>query len=88
MIRLYAGNLPSDISENEFKELFSEFGKIFSYELSRDIFTGRCRGFGFIEMEVHEARAAITGLNGRTVRGNSIRVNEERPRAKGRGGRR
>ncbi|MEI6354290.1 MAG: RNA-binding protein [Methylococcus sp.] len=88
MIRLYAGNLPSDITENEFQELFSEFGKIFSYELSRDIFTGRCRGFGFIEMEGHEARAAITGLNGRTVRGNSIRVNEERPRAKGRGGRR
>jgi len=88
MIRLYAGNLPSDITENEFQELFSEFGKIFSYELSRDIFTGRCRGFGFIEMEGHEARAAITGLNGRTVRGNSIRVNEERTRAKGRGGRR
>ncbi len=88
MIRLYAGNLPSDITENEFQELFSEFGKIFIYELSRDIFTGRCRGFGFIEMEGHEARAAITGLNGRTVRGNSIRVNEERPRAKGRGGRR
>ena len=88
MIRLYADNLPSDITENEFQELFSEFGKIFSYELSRDIFTGRCRGFGFIEMEGHEARAAITGLNGRTVRGNSIRVNEERPRAKGRGGRR
>ena len=88
MIRLYAGNLPSDITENEFQELFSEFGKIFSYELSRDIFTGRCRGFGFIEMEGNEARAAITGLNGRTVRGNSIRVNEERPRAKGRGGRR
>lgn len=88
MLRLYAGNLPPDITEKEFTELFSEFGRIFKYELARDIFTGRCRGFGFIEMEGHEGRAAIVGLNGRTLRGNSLRVNEERPRTKGRGGRR
>jgi RNA recognition motif-containing protein len=88
MIRLYAGNLPADITEKEFTEMFGEFGRVFNYELARDIFSGRCRGFGFIEMEGHEARAAITGLNGRTLRGNSLRVNEERPRAKGRGGRR
>lgn len=88
MLRLYAGNLPADITEKEFTELFSEFGRVFKYDLARDIFTGRCRGFGFIEMEGHEAREAIAGLNGRTLRGNSLRVNEERPRAKGRGGRR
>ena len=88
MLRLYAGNLPPDITEKEFTELFSEFGRVFKYDLARDIFTGRCRGFGFIEMEGHEARAAISALNGRTLRGNSLRVNEERPRAKGRGGRR
>jgi RNA recognition motif-containing protein len=88
MLRLYAGNLPPDITEKEFTELFAEFGRVFKYDLARDIFTGRCRGFGFIEMEGHEARAAITALNGRTLRGNSLRVNEERPRAKGRGGRR
>ena len=88
MLRLYAGNLPADITEKEFTELFSEFGRVFKYDLARDIFTGRCRGFGFIEMEGHEAREAIAALNGRTLRGNSLRVNEERPRAKGRGGRR
>ena len=88
MLRLYAGNLPPDITEKEFTELFSEFGRVFKYDLARDIFTGRCRGFGFVEMEGHEARAAISALNGRTLRGNSLRVNEERPRAKGRGGRR
>ncbi|MFM8442743.1 MAG: RNA recognition motif domain-containing protein [Methylococcus sp.] len=88
MLRLYAGNLPADITEKEFTELFTEYGRIFNYELARDIFSGRCRGFGFIEMEGHEARAAIAGLNGRSLRGNSLRVNEERPRAKGRGGRR
>jgi len=88
MLRLYAGNLPPDITEKEFTELFSEFGRIFKYELARDIFTGRCRGFGFIEMEGHEGRAAIAGLNGGALRDNSLRVNEERPRTKGRGGRR
>ncbi|MFN5745957.1 MAG: RNA recognition motif domain-containing protein [Methylococcaceae bacterium] len=88
MLRLYAGNLPADVTENEFTELFAEFGRVRSIELARDIFTGRCRGFGFVEMEGHEARAAITGLNGRTLRGNSLRVNEERPRSKQRGGRR
>ena len=88
MIRLHVGNLPPDITEKEFNELFSEFGRVFSYDLTRDIFTGRCRGFGFVEMEGHHARAAITGLNGKSVRGNSLRVSEEKARGKGRGGRR
>lgn len=86
MIRLHVGNLPTDTTETEFKELFAEFGKVFNYDLTRDIFSGRCRGFGFIEMEGHEARAAIAGLNGKTFKGNSIRVSEEK--ARGRGGRR
>ncbi|MGZ8217544.1 RNA recognition motif domain-containing protein [Methylomagnum sp.] len=87
MLRIYAGNLPADCTEKEFNDLFAEFGRVRSIELARDIFTGRCRGFGFVEMEGHEARAAIGGLNGRNLRGNSLRVNEERPRGK-RGGRR
>ena len=88
MLRLYAGNLPADITEKEFNELFAEFGRVRNIELARDIFTGRCRGFGFVEMEGHEARAAMAGLNGKTLRGNSLRVNEERVRGKQRGGRR
>lgn len=87
MLRIYAGNLPSDCTEKEFNELFAEFGRVRSIELARDIFSGRCRGFGFVEMEGHEARAAISALNGRNFRGNSLRVNEERPRGK-KGGRR
>jgi RNA recognition motif-containing protein len=87
MLRIYAGNLPADVTEKEFTELFAEHGRVRSIELARDIFTGRCRGFGFVEMEGHEARAAISALNGRNLRGNSLRVNEERPRGK-RGGRR
>lgn len=88
MLRIYAGNLPADVTEKEFTELFAEHGRVRSFELARDIFTGRCRGFGFVEMEGHEARAAISALNGRTLRGNSLRVNEERPRGKQKGGRR
>jgi RNA recognition motif-containing protein len=44
----------------------------------QDVFSGKCRGFGFIEMEGHEARAAIAGLNGKELRGHIMRVNEER----------
>lgn len=88
MLRIYAGNLPVDTTEQEFNELFAEHGRVRSIELARDIFTGRCRGFGFVEMEGHEARAAISALNGRNLRGNSLRVNEERPRGRSGGGRR
>jgi hypothetical protein len=89
MLRIYAGNLPADTTEREFNELFAEYGRVRSIELARDIFSGRCRGFGFVEMEGHEARAAIAGLNGRNLRGNSLRVNQERPRDRnGRGRRR
>jgi RNA recognition motif-containing protein len=82
MLRIYAGNLPADLTEQEFTELFAQHGRVRSMDLARDIFSGRCRGFGFIEMEGHEARAAISALNGFTLRGNSLRVNEERPRGR------
>jgi RNA recognition motif-containing protein len=88
MLRIYAGNLPPDTTEQEFTELFAAYGRVRSIELARDIFSGRCRGFGFVEMEGHEARAAIAGLNGRNLRGNTLRVNEERPRGRRGGGRR
>ena len=82
MLRIYVGNLPADLTEQEFTELFAQHGRVRSMDLARDIFSGRCRGFGFIEMEGHEARAAISALNGFTLRGNSLRVNEERPRGR------
>lgn len=88
MLKIYAGNLPSDTTERELQELFAAHGTVRSVDLSQDIFTGRCRGFGFVEMEGHEARAAINALNGKELRGNLLRVNEERPRAHKRGGRR
>ncbi|MGQ0530881.1 MAG: RNA recognition motif domain-containing protein [Panacagrimonas sp.] len=88
MLRIYAGNLPPDTNEKEITELFSAHGKVRSIKLMHDVFSGKCKGFGFLEMEGHEARAAIAGLNGKELRGNLIRVNEERKDEKnGKGGR-
>ena len=88
MKRIYAGNLPDDSTEKEITELFSAHGKVRSIKLMHDVFSGKCKGFGFIEMEGHEARAAITALNGKDFRGKPMKVNEERPMDKRPGGRR
>lgn len=89
MKKIFVGNLPSDATENEITELFSAHGRVRSIRLVQDVFSGACRGFGFIEMEGHEARAAISALNGKDFRGKPLKVNEERPQTKGgRGGRR
>jgi len=63
--KLFVGNLPSATTDESLQALFSEFGKVHALKLVKDLFTGSCKGFGFIEMEGHEARAAITGLDGR-----------------------
>lgn len=88
MLKIFVGNLPAETNEEEVSSLFSEHGKVRSVRLVTDVFTGRCKGFGFIEMEGHEARAAMAALNGKTFKGNNLRVNEEKPMGKGRGGRR
>ncbi len=74
MKKMFVGNLPADTSEETVRELFSEFGTVRSIHLTTDVFTGKCRGFGFIEMEGHEARAAIAALNGKTFGGRPMRV--------------
>lgn len=81
MKKLFVGNLPHDTSEENIRELFSEYGTVRSVQLLTDIFTGKCRGFGFIEMEGHEARAALNGLNGASFGGNFIKVKFEVPRS-------
>ena len=85
--RLYIGNLPNDATEESVTHLFSKFGKIYSINIAADIFTGKCRGYGFIGMEGHEARAAIAGLDGQLYCGKPLKVKFEEVRA-GRGGRR
>jgi RNA recognition motif-containing protein len=79
MKKLFAGNLAPATTEQEISALFGAFGRVRSVRLMQDVFTGRCKGFGFIEMEGHEARAAIAGLNGKDLHGQPMKVNEDRP---------
>ncbi|HED40375.1 MAG TPA: RNA-binding protein [Chromatiales bacterium] len=80
MKKLFVGNLPASANEIEVTELFSQFGKVRSIKLATDVFTSKCKGFGFIEMEGHEARAAISGLDGKDFSGKALRVNFEAPK--------
>ena len=81
MKKLFIGNLPPSTTEKDIQELFAPFGTVRSLNLVTDIFSGQCKGFAFIEMEGHEARAAISGLDGKDFNGKSIKVNFESPKA-------
>ncbi len=83
--KLFIGSLPATTTEKELEALFSEFGTVRSLKLVTDVFSGQCKGFGFIEMEGHEARAAIAGLNGKEFNGKPIKVNFESPKVGRRG---
>jgi RNA recognition motif-containing protein len=85
---MYVGNLAPETREAEVRGLFAQHGTVRSIRITTDVFTGKCRGFGFVEMEGHEARAAIAALNGTMLNGQPMKVNEERPRDKRAGGRR
>ena len=76
---IYVGNLPWKTTEEEIKELFNKFGEVLSVKIIKDRETGRPRGFGFVDME--NADAAISELNGKDFGGRALRVNEARERA-------
>ncbi len=79
--RLYVGNLSFNTQENDLQELFSPFGRVVSCALITDKFTGKSRGFGFIEMgSTEEGQKAIQELHGKVVDGRPLTVNEARPR--------
>lgn len=89
MKKIFIGNLPTDASDESIKTLFSEYGTVRSINLVTDLFSGKCRGFGFVEMEGHEARAAIAGLDGNLYSGKLLKVKfEDTSKNKGRGRRR
>ena len=77
MKKLFVGKLPPSTTEESLEALFKPFGRVHSLKLARDIFSGKCKGFGFVEMEGHEARAAIAKLDGRAFEGNTIHVKFE-----------
>ena len=77
MKKLFVGNLSSNSSEETVRNLFSEYGTVRSIDIVTDIFTRKCRGFGFVEMEGHEARAAIQGLDGKYIDDKPLKVKFE-----------
>jgi RNA recognition motif-containing protein len=60
MRKMYVGNLSPDTTEDNIRELFSRHGTVRSLCLASDVFSGKCRGFGFVEMEGHEGSTACT----------------------------
>lgn len=84
MKNLFISNLPADASEESVRNLFSEYGTVHSIRLNTDIFTGKCRGFGIVSMEGHEARAAIADLDGKSVEGRVLKVRFEKETKGGR----
>jgi cold-inducible RNA-binding protein len=80
-INIYVGNLNYDTREDGLRELFEGFGAVESVKVITDQFTGRSRGFGFVEMaEREEGMKAIEELNAKEFEGRSLKVNEARPR--------
>jgi RNA recognition motif-containing protein len=79
--KLYVGNLPFNTTENELQELFSQAGAVQEVTLMQDRFTGKSRGFAFVTMSSEEeAQNAISKLNGQSIEGRPLTVNEARPR--------
>ena len=87
-MRIYVGNLSYELSNDELQQEFMAFGEVKSASILTDKYSGRPKGFGFVEMESKsEAEAAIEGLNGKILKELTIVVNEARPRVDNRGGR-
>ncbi|HSW02799.1 MAG TPA: RNA-binding protein [Sedimentisphaerales bacterium] len=81
-MNIYIGNLAPDTTEDEVKEAFAAFGDVASVKIIRDGATGESRGFGFIEMPSEEqAKAAITDMNGKELKGNALHVEQGRAKA-------
>ena len=87
-MNIYVGNLSRDVTEADLQEAFTAFGQVSSASIIRDKFSNEPRGFGFVEMPSREeAQAAITGLMGKELKGQSLNVSEARPRTERSGGR-
>jgi RNA recognition motif-containing protein len=90
-VNIYVGNLSFEATEEDLQGAFESFGKVESVKIIKDKYSGQSRGFGFVEMpSTDEAKSAISGLNGKELKGRTLSVNEARPRTerpRGGGGR-
>ena len=89
-MNIYVGNLSYEVTEEDLKEAFEVFGEVETAKVIKDNYTGRSKGFGFVEMPAKdEAQSAINELNDTEFKGRTLKVNKARPRSEGhRGGRR
>ncbi len=86
-MRIYVGLLSYEVTEEELRQEFLAFGEVESVNIITDKYSGRPKGFGFVEMaSVSEGQAAITGLNGKTLKERTLNVNAARPRSDNRDG--
>jgi len=89
-MNIYVGNLLFDVGESDLREAFEQFGQVTEVRLIMDKYTGKSKGFGFIEMpSKDEAEKAIEEMNGKEFMGRALNVNEAKPKTdRGGGGRR
>ncbi|MEC7799569.1 MAG: RNA-binding protein [Candidatus Neomarinimicrobiota bacterium] len=81
-MNVYVGNLSYDLSEDDLKTAFEEYGEVSSAKIIFDRYSGRSKGFGFVEMSSDdEAKAAIEALAGKELGGRTMVVNEARPKS-------
>ena len=86
-MKIYVGNLSYEVTEEDIKQAFEPFGQVETVNIITDKFSGRSKGFGFVEMASKaEAQAAIEGMNGKDLKGRAVNVNEARPRTESQGG--
>jgi len=87
-MNIYVGNLSFTVTEDDLRATFQAFGTVEKAAIITDKMTGQPRGFGFVEMpNKDEAVKAISGLNGKDLKGRNLKVNEAQPRPAGGGGR-
>jgi RNA recognition motif-containing protein len=88
-MNIYVGNLAYEVTEEDLKEAFEVFGEVETVKVLTDNYTGRSKGFGFVEMSNNaHAQSAIDDLNDKELKGRALKVNKARPRNENRGGRR
>jgi cold-inducible RNA-binding protein len=86
-MKIYVGNLPHELTEEELRQEFGSFGAVAAVNIITDRYSGQSRGFAFVEMAtVSEGRAAISGLDGKELKDRTLKVNAARPPADSRGG--
>lgn len=88
-MNIFVGNLATEVNEQDLEEAFTQFGKVRTVKIVRDMFTQKSKGFGFVEMlNNNEATTAIEKLNTERIKGKAVIVNKARPERNRKGRRR